>query len=56
MNRIYLICVLLVASLLGASAAGDTGIITLYGMQNYTVTSISPNGKSNINSMRLPEI
>lgn len=45
MNRIYLICVLLVASLLGASAAGDTGIITLYGMQNYTVTSISPNGK-----------
>ena len=29
MNRIYLICVLLVASLLGASAAGDTGIITL---------------------------
>lgn len=45
MNRIYLICVLFVASLLGASAAGDTGIITLYGMQNYTVTSISPNGK-----------
>lgn len=45
MNKLYLTCVLFVVSLLSAAAAGNAGILTLLGMQDYRVVSISPNGK-----------
>lgn len=45
MNKLFLTCLLFVASLFGAGAAGTKGYLTLLGLQDYTVTSISPNGK-----------
>lgn len=45
MKKLYLVCVLFVLSLLSLRAADGTGVITYYGLRDYTVIGISPNGK-----------
>ncbi len=45
MKKTFLTCALFVASLLGAGASDGDGVLTFLGLQNYSVSSISPNGK-----------
>ena len=45
MKKLYLSLALFAAMASGANAQGDTGVLSFYGLQDYQVLHISPNGK-----------